>query len=150
QDDSTVQHVPSQIGGPYSGDLLFTKQLPYSRRLNELNGLLTPLELRKVLFIAVLQGICYTVTECLIYELHLHHLHSPLCVLFSHRLVDSVLFYGVYPVYYAILFAHLPSEALMFSDKVYPSNFSKVGTYKMTCTSCRNHRTNCMTVTLSY
>ncbi|KAG5264566.1 hypothetical protein AALO_G00255620, partial [Alosa alosa] len=52
-----------------------------------------------------------------------------------------------YPVYYAILFAHLLSEALLFSAKVYPSNFSKVGTYKMTCTSCQNHRTNCMTVT---
>ncbi|KAG5273034.1 hypothetical protein AALO_G00146850, partial [Alosa alosa] len=119
QDDSTVQHVPSQIVGPtfHKTTALFKKTV------NELNGL-TPLELRKVqLFIAVLQGICYTVTECLIYELHLHHLHSPLCVPFSHRLVDSVLFYGVYPVYYAILFAHLLSEALFVLSQSVPKQF---------------------------
>ncbi|KAG5274755.1 hypothetical protein AALO_G00139770 [Alosa alosa] len=51
-------------------------ELPCSRTTtNELNGLLTPLELRKVqLYIVVLQGICYNGTEYLIYELHLHHL----------------------------------------------------------------------------
>ncbi|KAG5286277.1 hypothetical protein AALO_G00013010 [Alosa alosa] len=60
---SNVQHIPAQIGGPSQtglGGLLFTKQLPCSRTTtNELNGLLTPLELRKVqLYIALLQGIC--------------------------------------------------------------------------------------------
>ncbi|KAG5275178.1 hypothetical protein AALO_G00144440 [Alosa alosa] len=97
QDASTMQHVPAQIDEPSQtglGGFTFLKTTALLKEtVNELNSLLTSLELRKVqLFIAVLEGICYTVTEYLIYELHLHHLHSPLCVPFPHRLVDSVLF----------------------------------------------------------